>query len=145
MPRFWAKAKPFLSFIVVSHHPLVHLPTSTVVPFGIRVRTSLSKPGDFRKLVSAERVTGFAIAPTADRRVMMAADAAIRTKLMAVLVFLPRVTPPARRYLTPAAAPPSSSRIQKTRCALRSFNLIARGAAPQCRGFPELTWLEAGG
>src|SRR6202035_1915864 len=87
IPRFWAMAKPFLSSNEVSHHPLVHLPTSTVVPFGISVRTSLSVPGAFRRLVSVVRVTGLAVALAADTRVKMAADAAIRTKLMAVLLF----------------------------------------------------------
>jgi hypothetical protein len=88
------------------------LPTSTVVPFGIRVRTSPSVPGDFRKFVSAVRVTGLAIAPTADERVTMAANAAIRTKLMAVLFFLPSRRRP-RRHLTPAVISNSRSRIQK--------------------------------
>jgi hypothetical protein len=66
---------------------LLHLPTSTVVPFGIIVRTGLSVPADFLKLVSAVVAIGLAVTPTADRRVTMAADAAIRTKLMAVPLF----------------------------------------------------------
>src|SRR5580658_8088513 len=129
MPRFWAKAKPSLPSDEVSHHPLVHLPTSTVVPFGRRVRTSASKPGAFRRLVSALRVTGLAIAPTADTRVTMAANAAIRTKLMAVLLF-PSVAPPAQSYLTPATPPYSISRIEKTFGLLPDFNLIANARAP---------------
>jgi hypothetical protein len=79
-------AKPSCPFSEVSHQPLLHLPTSTVVPFGIRVRIGLSVPGAFRRLVSAPMVTGLAVAQTADARVKIAADAAIRTKLMAVLL-----------------------------------------------------------
>ena len=61
----------------------MHLPTSTVVPFGISVTTSLLVQDDFRKLVSAVVATGLAVAPTADSRVMMAADAAACIKRMA--------------------------------------------------------------
>jgi hypothetical protein len=52
------------------------------------VRTGLSVPGDFRKLVSPVVVIGLAVAPTADRMVKMAAHAAIRKKLMALLLIL---------------------------------------------------------
>jgi hypothetical protein len=44
-------------------------------------------PGDFRRLVSAVAAIGLAVAQTTDRMVKTAADAAIRTKLMAVLFF----------------------------------------------------------
>jgi hypothetical protein len=54
-------------------------------------------PGDLRKFVSAVVAIGLAIAPTAERRVKMAADAAIRTKLMAVLFFPALVTAPSQR------------------------------------------------
>jgi hypothetical protein len=69
------------------------------------VRTGLSVPGDFRKLVSPVVVIGLAVAPTADRRVKMAADAAIRKKLMALLLILSSRRP--HSYLTAAAASPS--------------------------------------
>jgi hypothetical protein len=59
-----------------------------VVPFGIRVRTSLSVPGDFRRFVSPLVTTGLAIAQAADRSVKIATDPAIRTRLMADLFFL---------------------------------------------------------
>jgi hypothetical protein len=64
---------------------LLHLPTSIEVPFGISVRIRLFVPGDFRKLVSAVVSIGLASAPIAGRRVKIAAHAAIRTELMAVL------------------------------------------------------------
>jgi hypothetical protein len=80
---------------------------------------------------SAVRVTGLAVAPTADKTVKMAADAAIRTKLIAIPLFPSFVAPPAQRYLTPAARSYSISRFQKTFCALPSFNLIASTGAPQ--------------
>ena len=67
--------KPSCPLREASHQPLVHLPTSTVVPLGIRVSTSLLVPGDFRKLVSVEIAIGLAVAPTADSRVKTAADA----------------------------------------------------------------------
>jgi hypothetical protein len=62
---------------------LVHLPISTVVPFGMRVTTSLSVPGPFRKFVSAVVAIGLAVAQAENSRVTIAADAAARTKLMA--------------------------------------------------------------
>jgi hypothetical protein len=52
------------------------------------VRTSLSVPGDFRKLVSPVVAIGLATAQAADRSVKMATGAAIRTRLMADLFFL---------------------------------------------------------
>jgi hypothetical protein len=52
------------------------------------VRTGLSVPGDFLKLVSPIVATGLATAQTADRRMTTAADAAIRTVFMALLSFL---------------------------------------------------------
>jgi hypothetical protein len=59
-------AKPSCPLNEVSHHPLVHFPTSTEVPFGISVMTGLSVPGDFRRFVSPVVVTGLAIAKAAE-------------------------------------------------------------------------------
>src|ERR1700744_6200849 len=87
MPTFRAITKPSLPPSEASHQPSLHLPTSTVVPAGISVRTSLSVPAALRRLVSVRTAIGFAVAQAADSRVKMAAAAAIRTKLMALLVF----------------------------------------------------------
>jgi hypothetical protein len=51
------------------------------------VRTGLSVPGDFLKFVSPIVAIGLATAQTADKRMTMAADAAIRTGFMALLSF----------------------------------------------------------
>jgi hypothetical protein len=48
MPTLRPMTTPSLPSTEASHQPLVHLPTSTVVPFGISVTTSLLVPGDFR-------------------------------------------------------------------------------------------------
>jgi hypothetical protein len=74
---------------------LLHLPTSTVVPFVISVTTGLSVPGDLRRLVSAVVVIGLALAQTADRNVKITADAATRTKLMVSSFFPSLASPPA--------------------------------------------------
>jgi hypothetical protein len=62
---------------------LVHLPISTVVPFGTSVTTSLSVLGDLRRFVSTDVAIGLAVAQASVAKVMMAADAAARTKRMA--------------------------------------------------------------
>jgi hypothetical protein len=62
---------------------LVHFPTSTVVPFGISVSTSLLVPGALRRLVSPMVAIGLAVAQTTDSNVKTTADAAILAKLMA--------------------------------------------------------------
>src|SRR4029077_6114243 len=80
--------KPSRPSTEVSHHPLLHLPTSTIVPFGMMVRTGLSVPADLRRLVSAVVAIGLAVAQTADRSVKTAVDAAILARLMAILVSL---------------------------------------------------------
>jgi hypothetical protein len=58
------------------------LPTSTVAPFGISVRTGLFVPGDFRKFVSPVVTIGLAAAQTTDSSMKIAADAAARLKFM---------------------------------------------------------------
>jgi hypothetical protein len=68
---------------------LLHLPISTVAPFGMMVRTGLSVEADFLKLVSAVVAMGLAAAQTADRKTTTAADAAIRTTFMAFLSLFP--------------------------------------------------------
>src|SRR6185437_8497695 len=103
-PTFRAMTNPSWPFREASHQPLVHLPISTVVPFGIRVTTSLSVPAALRKLVSVLTAIGFADAHATDNRVKAAADAAIRTKLMALLPFPSPFQPPARRDLTSGAS-----------------------------------------
>ena len=74
--------KPSLPSSEASHQPLVHLPTSTVVPFGISVSTSVSVPGPFRRFVSAVVAIGLAVAAPVNSKVT-AADAAACTKRMA--------------------------------------------------------------
>jgi len=64
---------------------LLHLPTSTVVPFGMSVSTSLLVPAALRKLVSAVVVMGLAVAHVIETNVATAADAAIRVKTKADL------------------------------------------------------------
>src|SRR5580704_7659398 len=83
MPTLRPMTKPSLPSNDASHQPLVHLPISTVVPLGMRVTTSLSVPGPFRKFVSAVVAIGLAVAQAVNSRVTIAADAAARTKLMA--------------------------------------------------------------
>src|ERR1700742_2827581 len=90
IPTFRVMTKPSCPFSEASHQPLLHLPTSTVVPFGISVSTSLLVPAALRRLVSVVTAIGFADAHTADSRVKMAAVAAILTTLMALLVLLSR-------------------------------------------------------
>jgi len=58
------------------------LSTSTVLPFGIRVMTSVSVPGPLRRFTSAVTVADFAEASTTDSAPMIAAAAAMRTMLM---------------------------------------------------------------
>src|ERR1700744_2878550 len=92
-PTFRAMTKPSCPFRDASHQPLLHLPTSTVVPFGISVSTSLLVPAALRKLVSVLTATGFADAHAADSTVTMAAKAATRTTPMALLVLRSRLQP----------------------------------------------------
>src|ERR1700753_1771520 len=87
---FRLMTKPSCPFRDASHQPLLHLPTSTVVPFGISVNTSLLVPAVLRRLGSEATAIGFAHAHTADSTVKMATDAAILTTLMALLVLLSR-------------------------------------------------------
>src|ERR1700761_3340317 len=85
-PTLRLMTKPSCPFRDASHQPLLHLPTSTVVPFGISVSTSLLVPAALRKLVSVVTAIGFADAHATDSRVKTATDAAILTTLMALLV-----------------------------------------------------------
>src|SRR3979409_1311139 len=62
-----------MPFQATMHHPLVQVPTSTIVPFGISVMISASVPGAFRKLTSAATVAGFAAARSTARIVAIAA------------------------------------------------------------------------
>src|SRR5436309_14105949 len=98
MPRFCAKTYPSCPLNEVWHHPLLHLPTSTEVPFGISVSTALLVPGEVRRLVSPARVTGLAVAQAAGTRMKMAAHAAIRTELMAIHFLLPACRRPRPSY-----------------------------------------------
>ena len=63
------------------HQPLVQVPTSTIVPLGISVMTSLSVPGVFRRLTSDTTVAGFADATPADSEARMTALAAKTRKV----------------------------------------------------------------
>src|ERR1700674_2892385 len=79
---FPAKAKPVCSFQVTEHHPLLHLSTSTVEPFGISVTASLVVAGPFRRFVSATVVTGLAATYSADRVRTVAAHSVRRVRCM---------------------------------------------------------------
>jgi hypothetical protein len=71
-------------------------------------------PADFRKLVSVLTAIGLAVAPTADNSVKVAADTAIRARLMVLLVFPFRFNRPRTGFNVRSAAAFKSPAVQKT-------------------------------